>query len=166
MKTCHNCNAEMPDDLLFCGKCGQSLEPPKRLCPKCGLELTESMKKFCGKCGADVTVPPPAAAVPQQAVAPPPQATPAPAQQAYAPPPIAETPQPRSKAKKIRNIILTIVALAASVSMVAVGWDIVSSIYAKSGERLVGYILQIAGVLLGGFIVIKVVKNVFFKKKQ
>jgi len=50
---------EMPDDLTFCGECGNELnspEPEKSVCKSCGFELPNGMM-FCGQCGTDCSEP-------------------------------------------------------------------------------------------------------------
>ena len=50
---CPKCQFENPDDSLFCGDCGASLEMS---CPNCG-SIPSSGFKFCNKCGHDLRKP-------------------------------------------------------------------------------------------------------------
>ena len=57
MKNCPNCNAQLEEDVVFCPKCGQHLNPPtedmaekENKCPKCGVML-EKGAVFCANCG-------------------------------------------------------------------------------------------------------------------
>ena len=48
---CPHCGAQNPVGNKFCGNCGESITPPKKVnCPNCGAEMPETMK-FCGNCG-------------------------------------------------------------------------------------------------------------------
>lgn len=89
--TCPNCNAELPDDAVFCDQCGSSLgssiSPPvaaaaiipaaagENICPQCGASTIPG-EAFCDNCGASLGEP--QIAVP--APAPEPVAVPTPVQ--------------------------------------------------------------------------------------
>jgi hypothetical protein len=89
--TCPNCNADLPDDAVFCDQCGASLgsqapspspaaAPPapvgQDVCPQCGASTIPG-EAFCDNCGASL-------AEPQVSAAPPipvePEPVPAPAE--------------------------------------------------------------------------------------
>src|SRR5580704_3792514 len=46
---CANCASEMPDDMRFCGVCGQRLEVR---CATCGTPARMAGQRFCGNCGS------------------------------------------------------------------------------------------------------------------
>ena len=53
---CTHCNAEIPDDSVFCPSCGQKAElqpKPDKQCQKCQAPL-KAEAKFCEFCGATV----------------------------------------------------------------------------------------------------------------
>lgn len=60
---CHNCGNELPDESLFCSKCGAKIEKPiiedqeieeiienTLKCPNCNSDVSEDMA-FCTECG-------------------------------------------------------------------------------------------------------------------
>jgi ribosomal protein L40E len=47
---CPSCQYENPDDSMFCGECGSSLEVN---CPNCGAKPPLNFK-FCNKCGQNL----------------------------------------------------------------------------------------------------------------
>jgi len=47
---CPHCGAEMPETMNFCGNCGKPLPKSEVLCPKCGARNPPGMR-FCGNCG-------------------------------------------------------------------------------------------------------------------
>ena len=61
---CKNCNAENPDNGMFCTSCGQKLvtepaeAPVTAFCSFCGSPL-EPGSKFCRECGTYMTDTPP-----------------------------------------------------------------------------------------------------------
>ncbi|WP_300465349.1 adenylate/guanylate cyclase domain-containing protein [Desulfobacula sp.] len=50
---CPNCEFNIDDDMLYCGKCGTKME---RQCPQCGF-LNPLHFLFCGKCGQKLDIP-------------------------------------------------------------------------------------------------------------
>ncbi len=52
MKTCPNCQAQMPEGAQFCSRCGAVL-PVERFCAYCGQKL-EADAKFCITCGTNL----------------------------------------------------------------------------------------------------------------
>jgi len=50
---CPKCQAENPEGMKFCGKCGTKLE---RVCPKCNFSNPPQFI-FCGECGHDLILP-------------------------------------------------------------------------------------------------------------
>jgi class 3 adenylate cyclase len=52
---CPKCQFENPDDSVFCGECGSSLEL-EVICPNCGSKPPQGFK-FCNKCGHNLTLP-------------------------------------------------------------------------------------------------------------
>jgi pSer/pThr/pTyr-binding forkhead associated (FHA) protein len=87
--TCPNCNADLPDDAVFCDQCGASLgssapssapaaAPPapvgEDICPQCGASTIPG-EAFCDSCGASLAEPqvsaaPPAVVEPEPVPAP------------------------------------------------------------------------------------------------
>lgn len=85
--TCPNCNADLPDDAVFCDQCGASLSsapisPPAAIapppagedvCPQCGASTIPG-EAFCDNCGASLAEPQvaeaPAPSLPEPAPAP------------------------------------------------------------------------------------------------
>lgn len=57
---CKKCNTLIPDNAIFCPKCGQKNEPASGAaqdrCPKCGTPLDKGIV-FCGVCGTQVGMP-------------------------------------------------------------------------------------------------------------
>ena len=54
-KVCSYCGTTVPDDTLFCIKCGKKLEEdrPARICPKCG-SIPTPEERFCIMCGTPI----------------------------------------------------------------------------------------------------------------
>jgi len=50
---CPKCQADNPEGMKFCGKCGTKLE---KVCPKCNFSNPPDFT-FCGECGHDLTLP-------------------------------------------------------------------------------------------------------------
>ena len=67
MRICPSCQAELPDDAIFCDQCGarvaEAPAPEQELerCPQCGAPVTPG-ELFCGNCGAPLEAPAPGAA--------------------------------------------------------------------------------------------------------
>jgi len=67
MRICPNCQAEIPDDAVFCDQCGARVagaptpQPELQLCPQCGAPVTPG-ELFCGNCGAPLEAPAPGTA--------------------------------------------------------------------------------------------------------
>ena len=57
VKICPKCNASVPENMKFCGSCGNPLDTPKKVCANCGAEIPDGMK-FCGQCGTPVAAGP------------------------------------------------------------------------------------------------------------
>ncbi len=86
--TCPNCNADLPDDAVFCDQCGASLStapspapavaapapPGDNTCPQCGASTIPG-EAFCDNCGASLAEPQVSAA--SVSVEPEPQSEPA-----------------------------------------------------------------------------------------
>ncbi len=54
MISCKKCGQELPDEAVFCFKCGNKTEK-KKLCPKCGKELPKE-SEFCMFCGEALNI--------------------------------------------------------------------------------------------------------------
>lgn len=52
LKTCHHCEAQLPQGANFCSECGTKVfsKEPSKFCPSCGNKAF-SGSKFCGECG-------------------------------------------------------------------------------------------------------------------
>ncbi len=50
---CPKCQADNPEGMKFCGKCGTKSE---KICPKCNFSNPPDFI-FCGECGHDLTLP-------------------------------------------------------------------------------------------------------------
>ncbi|UCC17365.1 MAG: zinc-ribbon domain-containing protein, partial [Dehalococcoidales bacterium] len=66
---CPHCQAENPEEAVFCIKCGQKIVEDITLkCPECGTELPEGAV-FCYKCGQSLTEPATTASPPKESTA-------------------------------------------------------------------------------------------------
>ena len=56
MKICTKCQAEYPDDMAFCPRCGTQLQPKAQeySCPTCGKILGKIIPHFCPYCGQEL----------------------------------------------------------------------------------------------------------------
>ena len=57
MKICVKCQAEYPDDMVYCSYCGISLQPKieERVCPACGKTVHADNLRFCPYCAHSFT---------------------------------------------------------------------------------------------------------------
>ena len=49
---CTKCHSDNPEDMMYCGQCGEKLE---KICPKCN-SVNPPQFKFCGRCGNDMSL--------------------------------------------------------------------------------------------------------------
>lgn len=59
MKFCNKCHTEYPDDMVFCTRCGITLQSKtqEHVCPACGKVLGKDTLQFCPYCGYELTSP-------------------------------------------------------------------------------------------------------------
>lgn len=82
MKNCTTCQAQIPDDAIFCDQCGTPVsraaaaQPEPGACPSCGAPITPG-ELFCGDCGTPLDAPAPGESQALAATAAEPQPAPA-----------------------------------------------------------------------------------------